>query len=109
MNTEKYKSIVVSKELHELVSAMAEDNDRSISKTLERLVEKAVSTEAEEVNLDSDLVKGGTPRIERMIRDLNWFKENSDHSLNKRYVVDTLEKESLEKILEVLIDILEYH
>ncbi len=104
MNTEKYKSIIVSKELHELVSALADDNDRSISKTLERLVEKSLSAEADEVSIDSQLISGGTPRMKRLWKDLFWYQENSDVGISKKYVIDDIEREAIKVVLSAIED-----
>ena len=110
MNTKKYKSVVVNRETYEIISNLAEKTDRSISGTILRLITNGMSAEAEEANIDSELVGGGTPRLKRLVGDLEWFRTHAGMFLNikepkkKRYIIDVEESRALDVTLATVFD-----
>lgn len=105
MNIKKYKSVVLPLETYEVIVAMTKETDRSISKTLQRLVENLCVFEAGEALLDCELLDGGTPRIKRMVGDILWLKNNSDSALQKKFIIDGEEQETLNEALVLLKDL----
>lgn len=111
MDATKFKSVVIDSELHELISHVAEEQDRTISGTLKRLVNRALETESNEVNIDSVLVSGGTPRLKRLLEDLRWYRDNAEAidgtETGKKFIIDSKEINALKIIIEALADTIE--
>ena len=108
MNNKKYKSVVVDKDTYDLINAMADEQDRSKSATLKRLVEGYCGYECDEVNIDTRRKSGGTNRLLRMIEDLKYLKENStqDPERNpKEWIISKDEEKSLDILIDTVQDI----
>lgn len=106
MNTEKYKSIVVTKETYELLKNLSENNDRAISKELKRMIDYAMDMECYESNLDSERNSGGTYRLDRLLGDLKWFREYSANTPDrtKKYILDKEEIKAIDLLIKTIFD-----
>jgi hypothetical protein len=107
MNKEKYKSVVVDLETYEFIRGQAHENERAISKTLKQYFFKGIEAEAEECNLDSKMVKGGTPRLHRLLEDMRWYRDNTSTKLDKKYILNKNEQNALNLVIVALADTIE--
>jgi len=107
MNKEKYKSVIINKELHELLTNLAEKEDRTIVGTMKRLVKLGLDAECEYANLDCELITGGTPRLRRLLEDLRWYKANSSITPNLKYIINNEEARAIDTVIEALSDTIE--
>mgnify|MGYP000144077372 CR=1 FL=1 len=107
MNTNKYKSVVVDIDTYEFIKGMAAEDERAITKTLKNYFYKGVEAEGEECNLDCKLKDGGTPRMERLLEDLRWYRENTSANLEKQYCLDKKEQIALNLVIVALADTIE--
>ena len=107
MNKEKYKSVVVDVETYEFIKGTAHQDERAISKTLKNYFFKGVGAESDECNLDSKLVTGGTPRLERLLEDLRWYRDNTSSNLTKQYILNKEEQTALNLVIVALADTIE--
>jgi hypothetical protein len=107
MNKDKYKSVVVDVETYEFIKGLAHQDERAISKTLKNYFFKGVEMEADECNLDSKLVAGGTPRLKRLLEDMRWYRDNTSTKADKKYILDKQEQNALNLIIVALADTIE--
>ena len=107
MNKNKYKSVVVDIETYEFIKGLAEEDERAITKTLKNYFFKGVEAEGEECNLDSKLVEGGTPRMQRLLEDLRWYRDNTSSNLTKQYILNKEEQNALNLVIVALADTIE--
>lgn len=105
MNTNKYKSVSVSKDTYELLTNLAEKNDRTLGGTVKRMVEEGLIAAADEATIDCALLDGGTNRLKRLSKDLHWFKTYSGIGLNtKRFILNKEESKALDAVMEAVFD-----
>ena len=107
MNKTNFKSVSLDRETYEIISNLSQDQDRTLSATIRRLTETGMVAEAEEANLDSLLIDGGTPRFKRLLEDLGWYRDNSDNSFGRKWIVDEEEKEAILIVIDALADSIE--
>lgn len=107
MNKEKYKSVVVDVDTYELIKALALEDERAITKTLKNYFIKGIESEADECNLDSELVAGGTPRLKRLLEDMRWYRDNTSSKLDKTYILSKDEQNALNTVIVALADTIE--
>ena len=107
MNKEKYKSVVVDVDTYTFIKELSKVDDRAVTATLRKYFYKGVEAEGEECNLDSKLKDGGTPRMQRLLEDLQWYRDNTSSNLTKQYILNKEEQNALNLVIVALADTIE--